>query len=68
MFVNGLGTANPPQRYSKVECCEAFRASGWFQKLTPKSSMSVGEHDPALGNDFAQALPLLGHVGFECRL
>lgn len=33
MFVNGLGTANPPQRYSKAECWEAFRSSDWFLKL-----------------------------------
>jgi len=33
MFVNGLGTANPPQRYSKAECWEAFRTSAWFLKL-----------------------------------
>ena len=33
MFVNGLGTANPPQRYSKAECWEAFRTSDWFLKL-----------------------------------
>ena len=33
MFVNGLGTANPPQRYSKAQCWEAFRASDWFRRL-----------------------------------
>lgn len=33
MFVNGLGTATPPHRYSKSECWEAFRASDWFMKL-----------------------------------
>jgi len=33
MFVNGLGTANPPQRYSKAQCWEAFRTSDWFLKL-----------------------------------
>jgi polyketide synthase Type III len=33
MFVNGLGTANPPQRYTKAECWDAFRASDWFQRL-----------------------------------
>jgi alkylresorcinol/alkylpyrone synthase len=33
MFVNGLGTANPPQRYTKVQCWDAFRASDWFQRL-----------------------------------
>jgi alkylresorcinol/alkylpyrone synthase len=33
MFVNGLGTANPPHRYSKAECWEAFKTSDWFLKL-----------------------------------
>lgn len=33
MFVNGLGTANPPQRYSKSECWEALRTSDCFLKL-----------------------------------
>jgi alkylresorcinol/alkylpyrone synthase len=33
MFVTGLGTANPPQRYSKAECWEAFKTSEWFRKL-----------------------------------
>jgi predicted naringenin-chalcone synthase len=33
MFVTGLGTANPPQRYSKAECWEAFKTSAWFLKL-----------------------------------
>ncbi len=39
MFVNGLGTVNPPRRYSKAECWEAFKASEWFRKLTPRSHM-----------------------------
>ncbi len=33
MFLNGLGTANPPQRYTKAQCWEAFRASDWFRRL-----------------------------------
>ena len=33
MFVNGLGTATPPRRYSKAECWEAFKSSDWFVKL-----------------------------------
>ena len=33
MFVNGLGTANPPYRYSKAECWEALKTSDWFLKL-----------------------------------
>jgi len=33
MFVNGLGTANPPRRYTKAQCWDAFRASDWFHRL-----------------------------------
>jgi 3,5-dihydroxyphenylacetyl-CoA synthase len=33
MFLNGLGTANPPQRYTKEECWDAFLASDWFRRL-----------------------------------
>jgi len=39
MFVNGVGTANPPRRYTKTECWEAFKASEWFQKLDRRSHM-----------------------------
>jgi hypothetical protein len=37
MFVNGLGTANPPRRYTKSECWEAFKTSDWFLKLDRRS-------------------------------
>jgi alkylresorcinol/alkylpyrone synthase len=39
MFVDGLGTANPPHRYSKAECWEAFKASDWFRKLDRRAHM-----------------------------
>jgi polyketide synthase Type III len=39
MFVNGLGTANPPCRYTKAECWEAFKTSDWFRKLDRRSHM-----------------------------
>src|ERR1035437_7373347 len=39
MFVNGLGTANPPCRYTKAECWEAFKTSEWFMKLDRRSHM-----------------------------
>ena len=39
MFVNGLGTSNPPRRYSKAECWEAFRTSDWFRKLDRRAHM-----------------------------
>ena len=41
MFVNGLGTANPPRCYSKAECWEAFRTSDWFLKLDRRARMVV---------------------------
>ena len=39
MFVNGLGTANPPKRYSKNACLEAFKHSAWYLKLDRRSHM-----------------------------
>ncbi len=39
MFVNGLGTANPSNRYGKNECWEAFKHSAWFKKLDRRSHM-----------------------------
>ena len=39
MFVNGLGTANPPRRYGKSECWEAFKTSEWFKKLDRRAHM-----------------------------
>jgi polyketide synthase Type III len=39
MFVMGLGTANPPQRYSKAECWDAFKSSDWFLKLDRRAHM-----------------------------
>jgi predicted naringenin-chalcone synthase len=37
MFVTGIGTASPPQRYSKVECWNAFKHSDWFSRLGPRA-------------------------------
>ena len=39
MFVSGLGTANPPRRYTKSECWEAFKTSEWFMQLDRRSHM-----------------------------
>src|ERR1700693_1729259 len=39
MFVSGLGTANPPRRYTKSECWEAFKTSEWFLRLDRRSHM-----------------------------
>jgi predicted naringenin-chalcone synthase len=37
MFVTGIGTAVPPQRYRKKDCWEAFRESKWFDKLSTRA-------------------------------
>jgi polyketide synthase Type III len=39
MFLSGLGTANPPRRYTKSECWEGFKSSEWFLKLDRRSHM-----------------------------
>jgi len=33
MYLNGVGTAAPPARYTKLDCWEAFRRSQWFERL-----------------------------------
>ncbi|HVC29563.1 MAG TPA: 3-oxoacyl-[acyl-carrier-protein] synthase III C-terminal domain-containing protein [Steroidobacteraceae bacterium] len=33
MYLNGIGTAAPPARYTKLDCWEAFRRSEWFGRL-----------------------------------
>ena len=38
MFVNGIGTATPAKCYSKAECWEAFAASEWYAKLSPRAT------------------------------
>jgi alkylresorcinol/alkylpyrone synthase len=37
MFLNGIGTAAPPARYTKLDCWEAFRRSEWFERLSPRT-------------------------------
>lgn len=37
MFVTGIGTAAPENRYSKTECWDAFLASEWFGRLEPRA-------------------------------
>lgn len=37
MFIIGLGTAAPQQRFAQAECWEALQSSPQFQKLTPRS-------------------------------
>ena len=37
MFVSGLGTATPPDRYTQRECYDALEASDQFATLNPRS-------------------------------
>lgn len=37
MFVNGIGTATPPARYTKAECWKAFQSSDWYARLDARA-------------------------------
>lgn len=37
MFIVGIGTATPPQRYRQKECWTTLKAATRFQELTPRS-------------------------------
>jgi alkylresorcinol/alkylpyrone synthase len=37
MYLNGIGTATPPARYTKLDCWEAFRRSEWFERLNSRT-------------------------------
>lgn len=37
MFLAAIGVATPDHRYTKSECWEAFAASNWFGRLSPRS-------------------------------
>jgi alkylresorcinol/alkylpyrone synthase len=37
MFITGLGTAAPTQRYTQAQCWDALQKSARFQELTPRS-------------------------------
>jgi alkylresorcinol/alkylpyrone synthase len=54
MFVRGLGTVQPPRRYTKAECLEAFQRSEWFLKLD-RRARTIAE------------LVLVGDNGIETR-
>lgn len=48
MFLNSVGVALPERRYTKSECWDAFSASDWMQRLTPRSraiTKAVLQHD-----------------------
>jgi predicted naringenin-chalcone synthase len=37
MFITGIGTAAPRQRYTQAQCWDALQSSARFQELTPRS-------------------------------
>jgi len=37
MFITGLGTAAPEQRYTQAQCWDALQNSDRFQQLAPRS-------------------------------
>lgn len=39
MYITGLGTALPEQRYTKADCWKAFEASPWFARLDRRARM-----------------------------
>jgi predicted naringenin-chalcone synthase len=54
MFVTGLGTAVPPDRYTQRECYDALQASRVFEALQPRSRTLLRK-------------VLRGANGIECR-
>jgi predicted naringenin-chalcone synthase len=54
MYLNGIGTAVPPTRYTKLDCWEAFRRSPWFERLHERTRA------------LARAI-LLGENGMQAR-
>ncbi len=39
MHILSIGTAHPPQRYTKAECLKAFERSDWFARLDSRSHL-----------------------------
>ena len=37
MYFSGIGTATPVNRYTKLECLDAFQKSNWYEKLDIRS-------------------------------
>jgi len=37
MYLNGIGTATPPARYTKAQCWEALQRSPWYPRLDSRS-------------------------------
>lgn len=41
MYFTGIGTATPPARYTKADCWEMFRRSGWHERLDPRAVLLI---------------------------
>jgi len=39
MYILGIGTANPPARFTKAECLVAFEKSAWFARLDGRAHL-----------------------------
>ncbi len=37
MYLNGIGTATPPTRYTKADCWEALQRSQWYRRLDSRA-------------------------------
>ena len=37
MYFRGIGTATPPERYTKAQCLQAFENSDWFNRLDARA-------------------------------
>ena len=37
MFIQSVGTATPPERYTKAQCLVAFEGSDWFSRLNGRA-------------------------------
>lgn len=41
MYLRAIGTAAPPARYTKADCWEVFRRSGWYERLDPRAVLLI---------------------------
>src|SRR5512136_2137881 len=41
MFITGIGTANPPQRYTQAECWLAYQESKQFKQLDKRARATL---------------------------
>ena len=55
MFICGIGTATPANRYTKAKCLEAFQQSDWFHRLDARShfiAQTVLKRDNGIENRY----------------